>query len=282
MAAKCKCNGARYRRFGARFVRGRYHREMKKMTVLLLLLAAACAPAFAQERDEKADALGKELIASLGGEKGWDKGRQLRFDFVVEREGKVIARFSHAWDRYTGDYRLSGTDKTGAPYVVYFNVNTKEGQQFVNGKPGEAEGREAALKGAYGRFINDSYWLLAPWKVFDPGVHRAYDGEKPCPEGTGGGTCDVLKLSFDNVGMTPKDIYWLWITREGRHMVAWQYLLNGAQEEPTTALWKDWRPFSGMMISLEKPIVGKPAVIRFENVSVSPNRDDSLFKPEGK
>jgi len=36
------------------------------------------------------------------------------------------------------------------------------------------------------------------------------------------------------------------------------------------------------MLSVEKPIVGKPAVIRFENVSISPTRDDSLFKPEAK
>ncbi len=27
--------------------------------------------------------------------------------------------------------------------------------------------------------------------------------------------CDVLKLSFgENVGLTPRDVYWLWITRE--------------------------------------------------------------------
>ena len=50
-------------------------------------------------------------------------------------------------------------------------------------------------------------------------------------------------------------------------MVAWQYVLNGAQEDPTMALWKDWRVFSGTSLSLEKPMVGKGTVIRFENVS---------------
>jgi hypothetical protein len=251
---------------------------MRKPTVFLLVFLAASLPLLAQDRDPKADAIGKELIAALGGEKAWEKARQLRFDFVVDRDGKAVARFSHVWDRYTGDYRVSGTDKSGAPFVVYFNVNSKDGQALVNGKPAEGEAREGLLKTAYGRFINDSYWLLAPWKIFDPGVHRAYDGEKPCPEG---GTCDVLKLSFDAVGLTPKDVYWLWVTRDGRRMVAWQYVLNGAQEEPTTALWKDWRAFSGVSLSLEKPMVGKGAMIRFENVSVSPNREDSLFKPEG-
>jgi hypothetical protein len=251
---------------------------MRKPSASLLLFLAAALPLLAQDRDPKADAIGKELIASLGGEKAWEKARQFRFDFVVERDGKVVARFSHAWDRYTGDYRVSGTDKSGAPFVVYLNVNSKDGQALVNGKPAEGEAREGLLKMAYGRFINDMYWLLAPWKIFDPGVRLAYDGEKPCPEG---GTCDVLKLSFEGVGLTPKDVYWLWVTRDGRRMVAWQYVLNGAQEDPTMALWKDWRVFSGTSLSLEKPMVGKGTVIRFENVSVSPSREDGLFKPQG-
>jgi hypothetical protein len=229
----------------------------------------------ADARDAKADAVGKDLIAALGGEQAWEKARQFQFDFVVEREGKTVASFSHAWDRYTGDYRVSGTEKSGAPFIVYFNVNTKQGRALLNGKPAEGEDSDRLLKSGYARFINDSYWLLAPWKIFDPGVNLAYDGEKPCPEG---GTCDILKLSFDNVGMTPKDIYWLWITRDGRRMVQWQYVLNGAEEEPTTVLWKNWQKFDGVSLSLEKPMVGKDTVIRFLNVSVSSRRDDALFK----
>jgi hypothetical protein len=62
-------------------------------------------------------------------------------------------------------------------------------------------------------------------------------------------------------------------------MVQWQYLLNGSTEEPTTAQWKDWQKVGGISLSMDKPISGKPAEIRFENVSVSPTRDDSLFKP---
>jgi len=248
----------------------------KKMMVLPLVMLAASLCAFSAERDAKADAVGKEFLAALGGENAWDKARQLQFDFVVEREGKTVARFSHAWDRYTGDYRVSGTDKAGAPFVVFFNVNTKQGKALVNGAPVEGEEKEKLLKTAYGRYINDMYWLLAPWKIFDPGVNLAYEGEKPCP---GSGTCDVLKLSFDNVGLTPKDIYWLWITRDGRQMVQWQYVLNGAQEEPTTAVWKSWQKMGGMSLSTEKEIVGKNTAIRFENVSVSPTRDDALFQP---
>jgi len=252
----------------------------KKIAMFLPALFLAASLASGADRDAKADAVGKELIASLGGQDAWEKARQFEFTFVVDREGKTVARFAHAWDRYTGDYRVTGTDKTGAPFAVYFNVNTKQGKAFVNGKPVEGDELSKLLQNGYGRFINDTYWLLAPWKIFDPGVHLVYDGEKPCPDG---GVCDVLKTSFEDVGMTPKDVYWLWITRDGRHMVQWQYVLNGAQEEPTTALWKNWQKFSGVSLAMDKPMVGKPAVIRFENVSVSPTRNDSLFQaPSGQ
>lgn len=239
------------------------------------LVAAIVLPTAARA-DEKADGVARELIATLGGETAWEKARHFRFDFVVEREGKRAAEFRHAWDRYTGDYRVSGADKSGAPWVVYFNVNTREGTASVNDRPVEGEEKGKLLETAYGRFINDSYWLLAPWKVFDPGVVRTYEGEKPGPEGE---LCDVIRLSFANVGLTPKDVYWLWITREGRRMVQWQYVLGGAQEEPTTAPWKDWRKFAGVSLSLEKPIPSRSVRILFENVSVSPARDDRDFAP---
>ena len=240
------------------------------------LLLALCLPPLSLLADEKADTVARELIASLGGTAAWEKARQFRFDFVVESDGKRVVVFQHLWDRYTGDYRLLGTDKSGAPYAVYFNVNTKQGTAFVNGRPVEGEEKAKLLENAYGRFINDSYWLLAPWKVLDPGVRREYAGEKPGPDGA---LCDVIKLSFENVGMTPKDLYWLWITREGRRMVQWQYVLGGAAEEPTTALWKDWRTFGGIALSLEKPLLGRPRRILFENVAVSGSRDDRDFAP---
>jgi len=246
----------------------------KALGAFLILLASA--PGLAAERDAKADAVGRELIAAMGGEAAWEKARQFQFDFVVVKEGQEVARFSHAWDRYTGDYRVTGVDKAGAPYAVYFNVNTKDGKAFVNDVPASPEESAKRVEGAYGRFINDTYWLLAPWKIFDPGVSLAYDGEKPCP---GGGVCDVLKLSFDNVGLTPKDVYWIWVARDGRQMRQWQYVLGGASEPPTTAAWNDWRKLGGVMLSLEKPMAGEPFVIRFDKVSVSPNRDDALFVP---
>lgn len=248
---------------------------MRKAAIVLAALAAASA-ARAADRDAKADAVGHELIAAMGGEDAWEKARQFRFDFVVVKQGAEVARVSHAWDRYTGDYRLQGVDKAGAPYTVYFNVNTRAGRAYVNGVPAEGDERDKRLGSAYERFINDTYWLLAPWKIFDPGVHLAYDSERIGPAG---GACDVLRLSFENVGLTPKDVYWMWIEREPRRMVQWQYVLGGASDPPAAAAWKDWQKVGGIMLSLDKPLFGEPFEIRFDRVTVTPTRDDALFAP---
>jgi hypothetical protein len=45
------------------------------------------------------------------------------------------------------------------------------------------------------------------------------------------------------------------------------------------AAWNDWRKFDGILLSLEKPIAGKGATVRFDNVAVSSQRDDALFRP---
>ena len=55
-----------------------------------------------------------------------------------------------------------------------------------------APGTDEDSKTAYGRWVNDSYWLLAPLKVRDPGVHTKFDGMKESE----GVNCEMLRLRF--------------------------------------------------------------------------------------
>ena len=68
-------------------------RWMIRLSFLGLLLLSA-VPAPAAERDAKADKIGKEMIDALGGQSAWEKTRELKFDFVVQNEGKVAGRRS--------------------------------------------------------------------------------------------------------------------------------------------------------------------------------------------
>jgi hypothetical protein len=63
----------------------------------------------------------------------WDKARYFAFTFNVERQGKIAASFPQRWDCYTGDYRVSGRDQSGADVLVVMNVNTMAGHAWKNG-----------------------------------------------------------------------------------------------------------------------------------------------------
>src|SRR4051795_3922594 len=90
----------------------------------------AAAPVAAP--DPAADALAKRTIQAQGGA-AWDKARFLSFTFVVERNGQPAASFAQQWDRVTGDYRVSGVDPKGVPFIVLVNVKTKSGRAWQKG-----------------------------------------------------------------------------------------------------------------------------------------------------
>jgi hypothetical protein len=243
-------------------------------SIFVLFVLGVAIPLRAE--DARATAVGKSMIEAMGGTSAWDHARYFRFDFTVVRSGKKVASFSHFWDRWTGRYRVEGEDAHGVAWKAYFNVNTKEGDYWVNGAKTEGDTRAKGLENAYGRFINDTYWLLAPWKVFDPGVNLEYVGEV---KDTAGRDCDEIKLSFGNVGLTPKDVYWMDVDKSSHIMNEWKFVLNGGSDPPTLVEWKDWRKFGGIMLSVSKPIVGKPSEIRFENLQVSETPDDTALAP---
>ena len=79
-----------------------------------------------------------------------------------------------------------GTDKDGKKFTVLMNLNTKEGKARKTASPLEGEELKKLLESAYGAWVNDTYWLLMPYKMMDPGVVLAYDGEprRATPPGT--------------------------------------------------------------------------------------------------
>ena len=118
--------------------------------MVALFLARRDAASAPDEPDAKAQQLAKEVWKASGGE-NWPKVKELRFTFIVEQDGKQLASAEHHWNVAAGTDRVKwkGKDVT---------VNLAAPAQDEDGKA------------AYARWVNDSYWLLAPLKVLDPGV----------------------------------------------------------------------------------------------------------------
>lgn len=221
-----------------------------------------CAAAFAQPT---ADDVARRAIDVLAGP-AWDDARYFAFTFNVERDGKNVASYPQQWDRFTGDYRVRGRNREGEDVEVVMNVNTKQGKAWKSGQ--EVADPKDLLAFGYRRFINDTYWLLMGFKSFDPGVSREYSGEKSDACGT---VHDVVRFSFDKVGLTPGDVYWMWVNRDTGLVDQWHMKLEGSkpEDEPGIVLFHDYRRFGGLLISTRREIKGRNQFIRLDDVVVS-------------
>lgn len=201
---------------------------------------------------------------AAGGKKTWKNSRFLTFAFAPEKDGKIVFKRSHLWDRYTGDYRFESKTASNQTLLVLFNVNNQKGKSFINGKPLSDSLNAVEIKKAYGYFINDSYWLLAPLKLEDPGVSVTLENQEDI-EGT---LCDVLHLNFDKVGITPGDQYWLYVDSKSGLVKRWKFLLQDS-DEPGVFNWTTYKDLGGgLKLSTRKENINENNAITFPVASV--------------
>jgi hypothetical protein len=217
--------------------------------------------------DPAADELARRVIDIQGGP-SWEKARYFSFTFNLARNGQPAAVFPQQWDRLTGDYRVSGNDPKGVPFVVVMHVNTKLGKAWQNGV---AVTDPAALQNlltlGYRRFINDTYWLLMPLKMLDPGVYRTALGERTDACGR---KWDVVRVIFDQGPGVPTDVYWAWINRDSGIVEEWDMKLAGAaaDEHPVEVFFHDFKRVNGVLISTRREVKGKNQTVRLDDLKI--------------
>jgi hypothetical protein len=207
----------------------------------LTFCVIAAAPLVAQVPDAKAQQLATDLWKASGGE-NWSKVSRVRFTFIVEGDGKQLAKAEHDWDVNAGTDHVKWKDKDAT-------VNLRNPPQDELGKA------------AYARWVNDAYWLMAPLKILDPGVHIAYEGSKEMD----GAPCETLRVSFEHVGLTPGDQYVLYINPQTKLLRSWDYI-----PKPETVMhgtWEKYQTFGGLQLATEHNFAGK--IIRFADVDVT-------------
>lgn len=208
-------------------------------TVVIIGILLFLPPNTQAQSDDKAIAIAERVMEALGGEQAWKATRTIRFTFANAR--------THYWDKHAGRERLEGTTKEGETYCVLLDLDTKAGDVYLNGKPAAGEEKKKWLERGYAAWVNDTYWLVMPYKLHDPGVTLIYDGE----ESLDGATYDKLKLTFENVGLTPGDTYWAYINRDTGLMDRWAYILESYEPDaPATHwVWYDWQEYGDIMLA---------------------------------
>jgi hypothetical protein len=210
--------------------------------IAALLLLPTFAHAKTAASDSKAIRIADQVMQSLGGRKHWDDLGGLRWSFEAAVHDTVRSSRRHAWDRKTGWYRVEGKNRAGQPFVFMKKLGTDEGHAWMNGNAIEGDSLKTLLKRAEAIWVNDSYWFLMPYKLRDPGVTLKYDGEVK----SAGGTWDRIAMSFENVGLTPGDHYWVFVNRKNHRVEKWQMVLQGRQPPPDEYTWEGWEEHDGL------------------------------------
>ena len=210
----------------------------------------------AARSNARAVELADRAMQVMGGRNAWDSTRVIAW---------TMFKRSHVWDKWTGDYRLE-MDST----LVIMNINTKQGRVWEKGAEVADSGKRDDMLGrAMSIWINDSYWLLMPYKLKDTGVTLRYVGGESTENGR---AADVVELTFREVGDTPENKYRVWIDRETGLVSQWAYYENASNAEPNfTRPWNKWEHYGDIMISTGR---GK---FDMTGVRVSKDADTSAF-----
>jgi len=244
-------------------------------TAVLPPRALAASPP-AADIDAESAGIVRAMTDAMGGQQTWDRLPCFRFDFVVVRDGKDVARFRHWWDKRSGRCRVEGPDDQGKQVTAIFTLADKKGTAFVEGLGESDSARVAAIiQNGYERWVNDTYWIMMPFKLRDPGVRIRYARNERTLETV----YDVLELSFaPGTGLTSDDRYWLFVNRRTHLIDRWEFVLTGQKPPPSGASWEAWTSLGPVTLSLQRRFQGKPVMLRFENVAAPLSFEESVFK----
>lgn len=119
-----------------------------------------------------------------------------------------------SWDKFKVNLHPNNLEKS----IVYF-----EGEQQVDTD-------EKIVKRAWDIFNNDSFWLVAPHKLYDDGVIRTVVEED---------NKETLKVTYTKGGTTPGDAY-VWILDSTYVPKSYKMYLKNGRMNGTPATWEDW------------------------------------------
>ena len=207
------------------------------MLWLLLVFSVAFYTAPAAAQDKKAQELAQRVMEQMGGKQGWNNTRFIAWSFRDQYQ---------VWDKKADRFRWEKDS-----LVAIISTRTKDGKVYVAGKELQngAEKRQLLDK-AYAAWINNSYWLVMPFKLQDPGVMLQYIGEGKTMDGA---AASMLQMTFEKVGLTPENKYHLWIDKKTGLVTQWAYYKNFNDKKPAfTRRWSDYKNFGTIKLASDR------------------------------
>lgn len=214
--------------------------------VAALLAALVAGPGIARantaDSDPKAVALARRVLDALGGAARWNALPGIRWTFEVAIGDTVRSSRRHAWDKHAGRQRVEGTGRDGLPYVLATEIDGIGAAAWMNGEPIAGDSLAKLAQRSRSLWRNDAYWFLMPYKLLDPGCRLRLAADTT----VAGTRYRRLALSFEQVGDTPGDHYWVYVNAKTHRVERWDYVLQGQQPPPKTWTWEGWEQHDGL------------------------------------
>lgn len=163
----------------------------------------------------KADAFANNILKAVKHE-AYKKTRYIDWSFGGRRHYK--------WDKQEHVVEVSWNDVK----VMLHPNELEKSKAFLKGV--ETENRESFVKRAWDLFNNDSFWLVAPHKLFEDGIIRSIvmeDGK------------EALNVKYTTGGSTPGDSY-TWIVDSTYVPKSYKMYVPSMKMVGTPATWEDW------------------------------------------
>ena len=219
------------------------------------------SPGFnATASDLRAIGLADSVMQAMGGRAKWDRTRYLAWNFFGRRD--------LVWDKSTGRVRI---DYPGENTVYLLNINDNQGVVYKNRQAIQgADSLQLMLNRGKSIWINDSYWLVMPFKLKDSGVTLKYLREDTTRQGI---LSHVLGLTFEGVGDTPDNRYEVFIDQSDHLVKQWAYFEQASQDSASRVWpWDNYRQYEEILLSGDRSDGGGP-----KNVQVFETMSDSVF-----
>lgn len=233
---------------------------MKKLWFILIgfTVMAACSPKSAPApkplpaaagSDPKALAVADAVMKAMGGQQAWDETHYISWNFFGRRTLK--------WDKPSGMCRIEWANR---PWKIILNLHDGTGQVSLGGvAQSHPDTLSKYLDIGKQVWINDSYWLVMPFKLKDPGVTLKYLGEVQTEAGT---EADLIQMTFSGVGVTPDNKYHVWVDKVSHLVTQWAYFEKYTDEKPTLVNpWGDYQRYGKIMLSSSRGSRGSMAPI---------------------
>ena len=184
-------------------------------------------------------------IADASGVQNWKNVSEIKFTFNSDRNGNHLER-AWTWNPKSNDVQLIFLKDT----INYNRSNL-----------------DSIALGADAAFINDKYWMLAPFQlVWDKGMEFFNEEKAIAP--ISNKTMARLTIVYPNEGgYTPGDAYDFfydtnYVIRE------WNYRRANADKPSATTTWEDYQDFDGIKIATKHRNVDGILGPYFTNISI--------------